>query len=45
MNNQTKIKVMALVAHDRGLLVLFSGIILTAVALISLVVTATVWFL
>ena len=45
MINRPKTKVLALIGHDRGLLALFTGMILTVVVLVSLAVTAGVWYL
>lgn len=45
MINRSKIKVMTLVSHDKGLLAIFTGMILTVIALLSLAVTAGVWYL
>jgi hypothetical protein len=42
MINRTSI--LARVSHDKRLLALFSGIIFTFIVLISLIVTAGMWF-
>lgn len=43
MNNQKKL--LTILGHDKGLLGMFSGIILSAIGLISVAVTACVWYL
>jgi hypothetical protein len=46
MKNYTvKTKVLDVVSHDRELLALFGGILLVAVAMLSLAITAGVWYL
>ncbi|MFC1905296.1 hypothetical protein ACFLXL_00625 [Chloroflexota bacterium] len=43
MNNRNK--VLTFIGHDKGLLALFTGIVLVFVAMISLVITAGICYL
>jgi hypothetical protein len=40
MNNRNRIKVLEMVSHDRELLALFSGMVFTAIALLTMAVAA-----
>ncbi len=38
-------KLMAIILHDKGLLTLFSGLILCGIGLLSVAISACVWYL
>jgi hypothetical protein len=43
MNNRSRF--LGLIGHDRGLLALFGGIVVVAVIMLSLAITAGIWYL